>query len=110
MQKEKHKSIFKIIIYNQFTMKKLVLFLALTFMISCSNDDSNDNKQVTQECYMKVLSLSSGNIGGVAKYRVYYGTSDQDMIELIVTKEVSDFYQNRLNAGNNHWIGEVDHE
>lgn len=90
-------------------IKKTALLLLLVFTLSCSKDDSNDNSK-DQGCYMKVLLIGSGMINNNPTYTLHYGTSNDDRVELKVSKEVYEFYTSRMSKDNNHWIGEVDHE
>jgi hypothetical protein len=90
-------------------MKKTVLLLLLAFTLSCSKDDS-DNNSKEQGCYMKVLIIDSGMINNDPTYKLHYGTSNDDRVELDISREVYEFYKSRMSNGNDHWIGEVDHQ
>jgi hypothetical protein len=97
-------------------MKRLLLLsvLSLTMIVGCSKDSetsTDKDSSVTQGCYMKVMGIGHGTPSpGVDVYSVNYGTSDKDQVVLITSKDVWDFYLDRTNKGNDHWIGEVSHE
>lgn len=91
-------------------MKKTVLLLLLVLTLSCSKDDSNDAKAKDQGCYMKVLSMHTQYSGDIPIYHLQYGTSDEDSVDIVINEKIKQFYTTRFDKGNDHWIGEVDHE
>ena len=91
-------------------MKKTVLLLLLVLILSCSKDDAKDTQAQDQGCYMRVLTINQGSKDNAPFYQIYYGTSKEDNIDLVITEKVYQFYTSRISKGNDHWIGEVDHE